>query len=238
MSWIRKRLRDNTLVIKLYALKLFWNRYFPVRKELGACGSNSRLEYPVCFETRGNVFLEENVRIRGGCHIINSAAEKVVIKKYSVLAPNCTIITNSHRSTVTVPHFLLGASHINDKSCDIIIEEDVWVGANVVLLPGAHLGRGCIIGAGSVVSKPIPPYALAVGSPAKVIQKKFELSDVLEHEKALYCEADRLSEEFLRELYAEHFEGLKTYGTAEGIDDAARERLARLKTATRFVEPC
>ena len=208
-----------------------------MRKELGACGSNSHLEYPVCFETRSNVFLEDNVRIRGGCHIINSPSEKVIIKKYSVLAPNCTIITNSHRSTVSVPHFLLGVSHINDKSCDIIIEEDVWVGANVTLLPGAHLGRGCIIGAGSVVSKPIPPYALAVGSPAKVIQKKFDLVDVLEHEKVLYREADRLSETFLQELYAKHFEGLKAYGTSEGIDDAARERLAQLKKATRFVEP-
>jgi acetyltransferase-like isoleucine patch superfamily enzyme len=51
----------------------------------------------------------------------------------------------------------------------ITIEDDVWVGSNAIFLDGAHVGRGCVIGAGSVVRGKIPPYSIAVGIPAKVI---------------------------------------------------------------------
>lgn len=53
----------------------------------------------------------------------------------------------------------------------IIIEEDVWLGANVVVMPGITIGKGAIIGANSVVTKDIPPYSVAVGAPA-IIKKK------------------------------------------------------------------
>lgn len=53
---------------------------------------------------------------------------------------------------------------------DIIIEDDVWIGANSVITSGVHIGRGAVIGAGSVVTKSIPPYTIAAGTPAKVIK--------------------------------------------------------------------
>lgn len=63
-------------------------------------------------------------------------------------------------------------SDINSKD-DIIIENDVWIGTQCVILSGAHISNGAIIGANSVVNSYIPPYALAVGSPAKVIKFRF-----------------------------------------------------------------
>jgi acetyltransferase-like isoleucine patch superfamily enzyme len=54
----------------------------------------------------------------------------------------------------------------------ITIEDDVWVGANVTFLDGAHVGRGCIIGAGSLVRGSIPPYSVAVGTPARIIRTR------------------------------------------------------------------
>lgn len=53
----------------------------------------------------------------------------------------------------------------------IIISDDVWIGSNVVITAGVTLGKHCIIGAGSVVTKDIPEFAVAVGNPAKVIKK-------------------------------------------------------------------
>jgi maltose O-acetyltransferase len=53
----------------------------------------------------------------------------------------------------------------------VIIEDDVWVGANAILLPGVHVGRGSVIGAGAVVTNPIPSGVLAVGNPARVVKK-------------------------------------------------------------------
>ena len=54
------------------------------------------------------------------------------------------------------------------KPKPVIIEDDVWIGTKTILLPGVHIGKGAIIGAGSVVTKNIPPYTIAVGNPAVV----------------------------------------------------------------------
>jgi acetyltransferase-like isoleucine patch superfamily enzyme len=54
----------------------------------------------------------------------------------------------------------------------IIIEDDVWVGAKVVILDGVTIGKGSVIGAGAVVTKSVPSYSVAVGSPAKVIKQR------------------------------------------------------------------
>ena len=52
----------------------------------------------------------------------------------------------------------------------VVIGNDVWIGGHVILLPGVHIGDGAVIGAGAVVAKSIPPYAVAVGNPARVIK--------------------------------------------------------------------
>jgi len=54
------------------------------------------------------------------------------------------------------------------------VGHDVWMGHSVKLMASVNVGTGCVIGAGSVVTKDIPPYSIAVGSPAKVIRKRFE----------------------------------------------------------------
>ena len=53
----------------------------------------------------------------------------------------------------------------------MIIEDNVWLGDNVTVLPGVTIGRGSIIGSNAVVSKSIPPYSIAVGIPARVIKR-------------------------------------------------------------------
>lgn len=53
------------------------------------------------------------------------------------------------------------------------IGSDVWIGANVVMIAGVTIGDGCIIGAGSIVTKDIPPYSVAVGNPCRVIRQRF-----------------------------------------------------------------
>jgi acetyltransferase-like isoleucine patch superfamily enzyme len=53
----------------------------------------------------------------------------------------------------------------------VTIEDDVWIGCNVVVLKGVTIGRGAVIGAGSVVTQDVPPYSLAAGNPAKVVRE-------------------------------------------------------------------
>lgn len=60
---------------------------------------------------------------------------------------------------------------------EVIIERDVWIGANVVVLGGVSIGQGSVIGAGSVVSRSIPAFAVAVGVPARPVAKRFKSQD-------------------------------------------------------------
>ena len=52
----------------------------------------------------------------------------------------------------------------------VVIEDDVWIGSRVTILPGVHIGEGCIVGASAVVTKSVPPYCIIAGNPAKIIK--------------------------------------------------------------------
>lgn len=228
--------------IKIFFLKLksvyrWFREHFPTKYELGSCGSNVVLETPIYLNNPKGVFLDANTKIRRGVSIINSAFEKVVIKKYSVVATDCIISTNTHISTVSIPQFLLGASHVNDKSKDIIIGEDVWVGTGAILLCGAELGRGCVIGAGAIVTKKVPPYAVVAGIPSKIIKSKFTIDEIIEHEKALYKPEERFSREYLETLFETHFNGLKSFGERKEFSDDVLRKLEIIKTKYHFVDP-
>lgn len=209
----------------------------PLRSQFGYCANNATVIYPLRINVPNNFYLYENTRLMQDLCIINSHKEKVIIKKYSAIAARTTIVTNNHTSTVTIPHFILGPSHINDKSSDIIIEEDCWVGTGVTLLAGSHLGRGCIVGAGSMVNKKIPPYAVVAGCPAKIIAVKFSIPQIIEHEEALYPEKERFSLEYLHDLFETYFEGKKVFGTSDGIDKQAIETIKKVKQQLHYVEP-
>ena len=57
---------------------------------------------------------------------------------------------------------------------DTVVGNDVWIGQNVTVLPGVHIGDGAIIAANSVVAKDIPPYCIAAGNPCNVIRRRFD----------------------------------------------------------------
>ncbi len=61
---------------------------------------------------------------------------------------------------------------------DVIIENDVWIGGDAAILSGVTLGNGCVVGAGSVVTKSVPPYAVAAGNPARVVKYRFDQKTV------------------------------------------------------------
>ncbi len=230
--------RDKILWLKKCkkALVWVWNS-FPFPHEFGYCGKNVILLYPMRIYSPSTVFVYENVKLTHGLKIINTSAERVVIKKYSVLAADCTIITNNHRSTVTIPQFVLGASHVNDKSADVVIEEDVWLGVGVTVLAGVHIGRGCIVGAGSIVTHNVPPYSVVTGSPARIVKKNFSNTQIVEHEKALYPVNERMTMDELEELDRTYFYCMNTYGIDKPLDKCAIKKIEETKRALCFVEP-
>lgn len=210
--------------------------FFPTKSSIGSAGVNSYIEFPVYMATPKMVFMEEDTRLRQGAKLLNSGTDKIIIKKYTVVGMNCMIVTNNHTSTVGIPEILLGISGINDKHTNITIEEDVWVGSNVTILPGANLGRGCICGACSTITKPVPPYALVVGSPAKIVGVKFTIDQIIEHEKVLYNENERYSREYLEELFDKYFEGKKVYGVTTKFSKENIDRLHLCAKARKFTQ--
>ena len=86
---------------------------------------------------------------------------------------NCSI--SQHISMIASNHGTALGQDVNKQAWDkektgITIGDDVWIGANCVILPGVYIHDGAVVGAGSVVTKDIPANAIAVGNPAKVIK--------------------------------------------------------------------
>jgi acetyltransferase-like isoleucine patch superfamily enzyme len=80
----------------------------------------------------------------------------------------------------------IGDRNYSQPPSTIVIGDDVWVGYGATVLSGVKIGRGAIIASGAVVTKDIPPYAIAAGMPASVISKRFTLDEIEQHEMKLY----------------------------------------------------
>jgi acetyltransferase-like isoleucine patch superfamily enzyme len=202
-------------------------------KIYGYMAPNVKLQTPIDISNSKNVYFYENTGLHGGLKIINWTG-KFIVKKFSSCGAKLLVVTGNHTPTVGVPQILLGPSHINDKETDIVIEEDVWIGASVTLLAGAHIGRGAVVGACSLVNKEIPPYAIAVGCPVKIIASKLTAEQILEHEKVLYPADERFSKEYLEQLFKEHFVGKKSIGTSH-ITEEDRERLINIQKKRNII---
>lgn len=86
------------------------------------------------------------------------------------------------------------------------INDNVWIGARAFIQPGVGvIGRGALIGAGSVVRHSVPPYAIVLGNPAKVVGFSFNPEEVLEHEKTLYPKEECLPFDLLEKNYNKYF---------------------------------
>lgn len=170
----------------------------------------ARVDASVKVYNPDNLYMEEKTNIDHGAIIMNTRA-KFIMKKYSGAAFGLTVITGGH---ISVPgkHHKQITNEIKDEidfnheeDQDIIVDEDVWIGAKSTLLRGVHLGRGCIVGAGSVVRRSVPPYAMVAGNPAKIIGFRFTPKEMEIHEAALMPEGERIPLETLQKNYENYF---------------------------------
>lgn len=193
-----------------------------IKKRLGSCGKDVVISLPCRLSTPANVFLSDYNLIQPNCTFIINRG-KVFIGKWSTISSNAIIITDNHRPTVGINTRMMNRFFINDEVKDIIIKEDCWCGARVTLMGGASLGRGSIVAAGAVVNKPVPPYAVVAGVPAKIIASVFSKEQIVEHEKCLYPEKERMSIQEIDELFEKYFKDKKSIGV-EGMSDADRKK--------------
>jgi acetyltransferase-like isoleucine patch superfamily enzyme len=94
------------------------------------------------------------------------------------------------------------------QASPVVIEEDVWIGESVSILQGVKLGRGCVVGANSVVTHSVPPYAIAIGAPARVIKEfDFERHQWRESASSARKEANVGQSSAISEEYSASFQG-------------------------------
>ena len=126
-------------------------------------GDYSVIESFACIKNAvGDVMIGNHTRI--GLH--NTIIGPVEIGSHVNLAQGITVTALNHNFDDT-------QKRIDEQGVSTIpvtIEDDVWIGANAVILPGVTIGNHCVVAAGAVVTKDVPPHSLVAGVPAKVIK--------------------------------------------------------------------
>lgn len=107
-----------------------------------------------------------NTYIQSGC-ILKAFVGNIIIGANCMIADHCAFTPYRHGFDDT--HRPMREQPLTSQG-DIVIEDDVWLGLNVCVMDGVTIGQGAIVGAGAVVTKDIPPYAIAGGIPASVIR--------------------------------------------------------------------
>lgn len=130
--------------------------------------------------TDGLIQINEGASIQDRCIILGD----VEIGKYCTFAPNVYISSGRHNYNFKPEFYIRDQDTMILKNPDlakknskkVIIEDDCWLGINVVVMSGVRIGKGSVIGANSVVTKNVDPYSVMVGGPARLMKKRLDFT--------------------------------------------------------------
>ena len=180
-----------------YMWDKIWSPFY--KKSMKYCGKNVYLR-PTSSDFKGlwNLSIGNCTSIPKGSTFYCTEASLTIGNKV-IFGPHPTIITGDHRIDVIGKFIIDSHEKLPQNDAPVMIEDDVWTGANITILKGVTIGRGSVIAAGAVVNKSCPPYSIIGGVPAKVLKFRFTIDEVLEHEKVLYPKDKQFSREELIE---------------------------------------
>ena len=146
---------------------------------------NFRFEDPVSLT---NCVVQASVQI--GMHTYANPGtfirSNVHIGRYTSIGRNCTIGTGSHNvdSLSTSAFFAKRVTPVlkladNINRIRVLCGNDVWIGDNAIIFSGVKIGDGAVIGGGAIVTKDVEPYAIVVGSPAKILRLRFSYEQII-----------------------------------------------------------
>lgn len=134
-----------------------------IRALLGKAGKDAWINAPFHCDYGYNIEVGDNFFANYNLTILDVA--KVVIGNNVQIAPNVSIYTAGH------PVHPDSRSSGYEYGIPVTIGDNVWIGGDVVILPGVTIGSSSVIGAGSVVTKDVPEWVIAAGNPCKVVRK-------------------------------------------------------------------
>lgn len=132
-------------------------------KELLGKSDGAFVNPPFYCDYGSHIEVGKNFFANYNCTIIDVA--KVKIGDNCQMAPNVSIYTAGH------PLHPVSRNSMYEYGISVTIGDNVWIGGNTVIMPGVHIGSNTVIGAGSVVTKDIPDWVVAVGNPCRVIRQ-------------------------------------------------------------------
>ena len=156
---------------------------------LGEMGEGTRIQGPIAFHYGKHTKLGRN--FFGNFNLTIQDDGEVTIGDRCNFGPNVTIVTPIHPMVPEERNALLGPDGKPKRLCyakPVHIGSDVWRGANVVVCPGVTIGDGCVIGAGAVVTRDIPPRTFAAGNPCRVIREITE-QDSMAHKPEILADS-------------------------------------------------
>lgn len=153
-------------------------------KEILGTESTVLIEPPFYFCYGRNITFGAQVYVNMSCHFIDDG--KISIGDQTMIGPNVTLVTVGHPFAPQLRKFMYTEP--------ITIEENCWIGANVTVLPGVTIGANSVIGAGSVVTKSIPPNVIALGNPCVCVRS------ITEEDNHYYRKGMRITKEELKEI--------------------------------------
>lgn len=182
-SWLSLQLNQIYSIYKANEFKKVGNCYFryPLYLHGGkyitigeGSGSDQRLRLDAWDEFLGDKFIPEiiigeNVSIQKDCHI--GAIDKIVIGNNVLIASKVYISDHSHGKITKEALSLPPSKRKLYSKGPVIIENNVWLGEGVVVLPNVTIGENSIIGANAVVTKSIPKNSVVAGNPARIIRE-------------------------------------------------------------------
>ena len=131
-----------------------------------------------------NMVFGDDVYIGPGA-VLYSTRANLVIGSHISLGPNVTVVTGDHRTDV-IGEYMKSISEdqkLPENDQDVVIEDDVWIGAGALILKGVHIGEGCVIAAGAIVSRDVIPYTIYISKGKE--KKRFTNEQISEHKRML-----------------------------------------------------
>lgn len=158
-----------------------------IKGSFAACGKSVRISHHCSFSGIENISVGDHSSLGASTRILTTRA-KVTIGNYVMFGPAVTIISGDHCTDVIGKYMkeITDAEKRLENDRDVVIEDDVWVGAGAIILKGVTVGRGSVVAAGSLVTRDVPPYAIVGGVPTKVIKMRFKPEEIEVHEAKLY----------------------------------------------------
>lgn len=167
LTWVTRALPNFLWPLKRIILK----------NTLKRAGHNFRFSPDSIFIDHRVIEIGNNVFFGKGTCIFSSVSVK--IGNGIMFGPDVLIVGGDHNFNVVGK--LMNQVKEGGLNLPISFENDVWVGSRAIILKGVKIGEGAVIGAGSVVTKSLPPYSICMGNPCKPLKCRFSNNELKEH---------------------------------------------------------